>query len=298
MNRLPYFSIVIPTFNRENIIKNAIDSVLRQSYKNFEILVIDNGSTDNTRQFIDSYSNNQIKYFYQIGSGSPASPRNLGIKNSIAPWICFLDSDDYWLPNKLEMLKKTIEENSQLDVIYHNEIMLNQNNGNETLLSKSRKFEDIYKGMLENGNQLSTSATSIRRSFLNQHQLFFNESHDFDIVEDYDLWLRVAKKKAIFFLLKEVLGVYVVNGKNLISDSDLYLNNLKNLYHHHIYELQDYELNTDKLWKLKLIEIDFLKMGQSFRSSQFTLLFQQLLKTLFLNPIYFSIVFYRKFLKR
>ena len=94
MSSFPFFSVVIPTYNRENIIKNAIDSVLSQSFQDFEIIIIDNGSTDKTKQFIKSYSNAKIKYFYQIGSGSPASPRNAGIRNSSAPWVCFLDSDD------------------------------------------------------------------------------------------------------------------------------------------------------------------------------------------------------------
>jgi glycosyltransferase involved in cell wall biosynthesis len=298
MNNPPFFSVVIPTYNREDIIKNAIDSVLNQTYDNFEIIVIDNGSTDNTRQSIESYSKNKIKYFYQTGSGSPASPRNAGIRSSSAPWVCFLDSDDYWLPNKLEFLKKTIEENSKLDVIYHYEIMINQSNGKKSLLSQSRALENVYQDMLENGNKLSTSATSIRRSFLKSHQLFFNENHDFDIVEDYDLWLRVANKKANFYLLKEVLGVYVVNGNNLISDWNLYLRNLQNLYHKHIYEIQDYEKNTGKLWKLKLIEIDLLKMGYYFRSNQYILLFILCLKTIFNNPFYFYLVLFKKFIKK
>ena len=146
--------------------------------------------------------------------------------------------------------------------------MLNQNTGKETVLSHHRRLDNMYKDMLENGNQLSTSATTIRKSFLNDYQLFFNENHDFDIVEDYDLWLRVANKKAEFFLIKEVLGVYVVNGQNLISDWSLYMTNLKNLYHAHIYEIQDYEKNMDKLWRNKLIEIELLKMGHFYRLHQ------------------------------
>ena len=198
MSSLPFFSVVIPTYNRKNAIKKAIDSVLTQSFQDFEIIVIDNGSTDGTRQFIQSYSNAKIKYFYQIGSGSPASPRNAGIRESLAPWICFLDSDDYWLPNKLEAFSQAIKVNKNADVFYHYETMLNQSTGKETLLSHHRRLDNMYKDMLEYGNQLSTSATTIRKSFLSDHQLFFNESHDFDIVEDYDLWLRIANKKADF----------------------------------------------------------------------------------------------------
>ena len=294
-NNNPLFSVVIPSYNREEIIKKAIDSVLGQSFQDFEIIVIDNGSTDCTQQVVESYASSKIKYVFQKGSGSPASPRNTGIKESSAAWVCFLDSDDYWLPNKLEMLNQAITVNKKADVFYHYEIMLDQNTGKKTVLSHERGLNDMYQDMLENGNQLSTSATTIRKSFLMDHQLSFNESHDFDIVEDYDLWLRIANKKAEFFLIKEVLGVYVVNGQNLISDWSLYMTNLKNLYHTHIYEIQDYEKNIDELWRDKLIKMELLKIGHFFRSHQYKLFFTYLLKTVIKNPLYILPFFNNKF---
>lgn len=294
MSSIPFFSIVIPTFNREKIIRIAIDSVLSQSFQDFEIIVIDNGSSDNTNQIIKSYSNSKLKYFYQIGSGSPASPRNKGISESSARWICFLDSDDYWLPNKLESLHEAILMNKEVDVFYHYEIMLNQKTGKEVLLSHRRKLLNMYEDLLENGNQLSTSATTVRRSFLIEHQLFFNESPDFAIVEDYDLWLRIAFKKAKFFLLKEALGVYVVNGQNLISDWSLYIRNLKNLYHFHFYVIQNYEENKDKLWRNKLIEIDLLRIGYLFRSQKYVLFILSFLKSMMKNPFYIVLYFIKK----
>lgn len=294
MKNIPFFSVIIPTYNREKVLKKAIDSVLSQSFKDFEIIIIDNGSTDKTKQFIESYSNSKIKYIYQVGSGSPASPRNTGVSNALAPWVCFLDSDDYWLSNKLEVICKAIEFNEEVDVFYHYERMLDESNSRETLLSHKRKDSNMYKDMLENGNQLSTSATIIRKSFLIDHQLSFNENHDFDIVEDYDLWLRVANKNARFFLIKEVLGVYVVNDQNLISDWSLYIANLKNLYRSHVYEIQEYEKNKDRLWREKLIEIDSLKLGYFFRSHQYNLLFIHFFKTLLKNPSYIFLIFSRK----
>ena len=107
-----------------------------------------------------------------------------------------------------------------------------------------------------------------------------------------------ANKKANFYLLKEVLGVYVVNGQNLISDWNLYIKNLKNLYHKHIFEIQDYEKNPEKLWKLKLIEIDLLKMGYFYRSMQYSKLLLKFFKTLFSSPFYFYLVLFNKFFKR
>ena len=282
----PLFSVVIPSYNREGIIKKAIDSVLSQSFQNFEIIVIDNGSTDNTKQMVESYASSKIKYFFQKGSGSPASPRNVGIRKSSAEWICFLDSDDYWLPNKLEVLNRKINTRKNADVFYHYEKMFDYNIGKETILSHKRSLNNMYQDMLENGNQLSTSATTIRKSFLTDHQLYFNESHDFDIVEDYDLWLRVANKGANFVLIEEVLGVYVVNGQNLISDWDLYVNNLKNLYHMHVFEIQKYEKDVEKLWKDKLFDMELLRLGNFWRLKEYKSLLGLLIKVIVKNPLH------------
>ena len=282
----PLFSVVIPSYNREGIIKKAIDSVLSQSFQNFEIIVIDNGSTDNTKQMVESYASSKIKYFFQKGSGSPASPRNVGIRKSSAEWICFLDSDDYWLPNKLEVLNRKINTRKNADVFYHYEKMFDHNIGKETILGHKRGLNNMYQDMLENGNQLSTSATTIRKSFLTDHQLYFNESHDFDIVEDYDLWLRVANKGANFVLIEEVLGVYVVNGQNLISDWDLYVNNLKNLYHMHVFEIQKYEKDVEKLWKDKLFDMELLRLGNFWRLKEYKSLLGLLIKVIVKNPLH------------
>ena len=285
-NNQPLFSVVIPSYNREEIIKKAIDSVLSQSFQNFEIIVIDNGSTDNTKQMAESYASSKIKYFFQKGSGSPASPRNVGIRKSSAEWICFLDSDDYWLSNKLEVLNRKINTRKNADVFYHYEKMFDHNIGKETILGHKRGLNNMYQDMLENGNQLSTSATTIRKSFLTDHQLYFNESHDFDIVEDYDLWLRVANKGANFVLIEEVLGVYVVNGQNLISDWDLYVNNLKNLYHMHVFEIQKYEKDVEKLWKDKLFDMELLRLGNFWRLRKYKSLLGLLIKVIVKNPLH------------
>ena len=97
-------SVIIPTFNRKVFICEAIKSVLNQTYKDWELLIIDDGSTDNTKSIIDKYSqsNPHIKYFYQENGGQ-GSARNLGVKVAAGNWVAFLDHDDIWLPKKLEL---------------------------------------------------------------------------------------------------------------------------------------------------------------------------------------------------
>lgn len=98
---MPLVSVIIPTFNRAHMLGDAIDSVLQQTYQNFELLVVDDGSTDNTKEFIETYNDPRIKYF-QIKNGGVSAARNVGIKNSKGSYISFLDSDDKYNPDCLK----------------------------------------------------------------------------------------------------------------------------------------------------------------------------------------------------
>ena len=110
----PLFSIIIPTFNSQKTIKRCIDSVQFQTFKDFEIIVVDNYSTDDTIQIIRTYDN--IKIYQEKNNGIIAHSRNVGIKVSSGKWICFLDSDDWWEKHKLEKVALHTEGN---DFIYH-----------------------------------------------------------------------------------------------------------------------------------------------------------------------------------
>jgi glycosyltransferase involved in cell wall biosynthesis len=125
----PFFTVIIPTFNRSDKLQHCLNSVLSQTFTNFEILIIDNGSTDNIRKMIpENFKDSRIHYFWQKGSGSPANPRNQGIRKSRGVWVAFLDSDDVWYPEKLEIVYNKIQAHSETDVICHNERMCDQMN--------------------------------------------------------------------------------------------------------------------------------------------------------------------------
>jgi len=191
----PFFSVIIPTYNRAAKLPTSLKSVLTQTFTDFEVIIIDNGSTDNTEKIIlAEYEDSRIRYFWQEGSGSPANPRNHGIRKAGGLWVSFLDSDDVWYPEKLTSVFKQIQGRADVDVICHNERMFDQTNQNFQIISHFRKTDNIYKSMLLDGNCLSPSATTIKKTFLIEKELYFNESPDFAIVEDYDLWLRLAKK--------------------------------------------------------------------------------------------------------
>src|SRR6266545_511842 len=98
----PFFSVVIPTYNRAEKLRRALESLLHQSYGDFEVLVCDDGSTDGTREVVSAYAGElQISYLWEENWGGPARPRNRGIAAAQGKWVCFLDADDWWHPDKL-----------------------------------------------------------------------------------------------------------------------------------------------------------------------------------------------------
>ena len=279
-----YFSIVIPTYNRKDIIGKCINSVLTQTYKNFEVLIIDNGSNDQTKQYIkNSFNDKRLKYIYQEGSGTPASPRNKGIENAKYEWICFLDSDDYWDKNKLLLTSNEIHKNNNIDVLCHNEKIYYSNKNKFGKTMTYGPYENnFYVKMLMYGNRISTSATTIRKSFLQDHNLRFNESKNLITVEDFDLWLRLARAGAYFKFIKKVLGYYVVNNENLIGNKEIYLQSIGNLFNNHKRFLKENILKNQRHIKVIDLRYEFMKL-KYLKKTKFNFLIN-FLKILLKNP--------------
>jgi glycosyltransferase involved in cell wall biosynthesis len=126
MQETPFFSIIIPTYNRENKLSTPIQSILNQSFKNWELLIVDDGSTDTTKELVASFNQNNIHYFYQNNRGKSAA-RNLGITKAKGKYICFQDSDDEYLPNHLQILFDYINENKQKVSFVRTGIMIYEN---------------------------------------------------------------------------------------------------------------------------------------------------------------------------
>ncbi|MFH1782835.1 MAG: glycosyltransferase family A protein [Candidatus Omnitrophota bacterium] len=185
-------SVIIPTYNRSILLKRAIESVLDQAYKDLELLIIDDGSTDNTREYVESQATShrpQVRYFYQTNKG-PSSARNLGIKKAQGSLIAFLDSDDWWDREKLaiqieEMNKKpTFLISHTQEIWYRKNKLLNQKRIN----SKSNGY--IFNRCLSICS-VSMSTVIIRKGLFDRIGLF---DEKLPCCEDYDFWLRASKE--------------------------------------------------------------------------------------------------------
>lgn len=112
------YSVIIPTYNRAKLLNKCLRSLAEQTFRDFEVLVCDDGSRDNSKDIVDSYKDRlNIQYLWEENWGGPARPRNRGIQASKGEWICFLDSDDWWESTKLEECLSYLND---YDVIYHN----------------------------------------------------------------------------------------------------------------------------------------------------------------------------------
>jgi teichuronic acid biosynthesis glycosyltransferase TuaG len=197
-------SVVIPTFNRAHCIKRAVDSVLQQTFPVSEVLICDDGSTDNTREVIAAYRSEKIKWIDCGRNGMPAIPRNTGIKIANGNWIAFIDSDDEWLPEKLEIQLKEIKNTNALAASTNAFRIVNAKKVG-TYLSYSKK--KITLSDLIPVNEIITSSVLINKKLLEETSLF-PEEKNYVVGEDYALWLRVSTKTDFAFISQLLLNYH------------------------------------------------------------------------------------------
>ena len=195
-------SVIIPTFNRLSLISRAIDSVLKQTLKPFEIIVVDDGSSDNTSTLIKN-NYKSVKLIKQKNLGV-SKARNVGIKNSSGDWIALLDSDDEWKKNKLEVQIKSLSEHDYYSVCHTNEIWIR----NGTRVNQKKRHQKygghIFDKCLDIC-RISPSSIIFQKNIINEVGWF---DENLSICEDYDLWLRITANFKILFIDKPLVIKY------------------------------------------------------------------------------------------
>ncbi len=212
-------SVILPTYKRCQILTKAVNSVINQTYKNWELIIIDNNSNDGTEELIKNYYNNKISFLKINNFGSIAKSRNYGIKKSKGKYLAFLDSDDYWTKNKLEICLNFI--NNKVDLIYHDLEIIGQKKSffKNNILNSRKLNKPIFDDLLFNGNAINLSSVIVRKNLLEQIG-GMKETLEIATCEDYNTWLRVAKLTQNFIYLPKTLGYYLINNQN-ISNHDM-----------------------------------------------------------------------------
>lgn len=192
---MPEVSVIIPTYNRSQKVARAIQSVLDQSFRDLEIIVVDDGSTDDTYQCLDRFRSS-IKYIRQLNNRGVSAARNRGIKSSFAPWIAFLDSDDYWLKDKLQVQMELVHRNPGTMACQTDEIWIRRGRRVNPKRRHRKPSGDIFRQSLKLC-LVSPSSVIIRRSVFNEVGLF---DETLQAAEDYDLWLRISCRYPVYLI--------------------------------------------------------------------------------------------------
>jgi len=205
----PAVDVIIPTYNGLPFLEEAIESVLAQTYKDFTLYIVDDGSTDNgeTEEYVRGLRDSRVRYLHKKNGGQ-ASARNLGIKKSGSPYVAFLDADDIWHPNKLQKQIALIENDHLVGMVY-GLCKLIDSKGNPVGEVTYRKRGNLFKYLLHH-NKISGSASMVvvRREVFDKVGLF---REDLVGTEDWEMWLRVARHYHIDYVPDFIASLHVLD---------------------------------------------------------------------------------------
>ena len=219
MNNSPLVSIVIPTYNHAPMLQRALATVVDQTYQNWNAIVVNNFSTDNTLEVVAAFNDPRIQCVNFRNNGVIGASRNEGIALATGKYVAFLDSDDTWFTTKLEKCVEILESGS--DLVCHAEYWIDES-GKSRLVAYGPSEAATHHNLIYKGNRISTSATVVRTALL-------KEVHGFDVspelisTEDYDLWIRLAAKSDKFAFISEPLGEYHRHDNNVSANIEKHL---------------------------------------------------------------------------
>jgi len=261
-------SIIMPAYNAGKYIKESIESVLNQTYQNWELIIIDDGSTDTTSKVVQPFLINDTRIqYYRQENGKQGKARNAGIKKSKGNLIAFLDADDVWMPAKLQTQIGVLKQNDA-DLVF-TDVFVIDDKGDVIMESCSVENRTYYG---EEGlsfffriNQVPILTVLAKKEAILAVGCF-KEIDEIQNIEDYDLWLRMLYNGYRFVLMNEVLGAYRIHDTQTVKGKLSVMKILKMLHEMKIEkkELEREKQKAIKLWMMRCLKYDITKA--EFRS--------------------------------
>ena len=206
----PLVSVIMNCYNGETYLADAVNSILSQTYKNFEVIFWDNQSNDNSAFIYKGFKDKRLKYYYAKKYTSLYQARNLAIKKARGKLIAFLDTDDTWLKDKLSSQIEKFK-NEKVNLVYSNYYILNQVTGLKKIAYKKILPEGIiYKELLKN-YFLGIGTVIIKKDIFLKRKKFFNKK--FNIIGDFDNFIRISKN-SYFSCIQSPLSIYRIHNKS------------------------------------------------------------------------------------
>ncbi len=211
---MPDVSVIMSVYNGANYIAQAIQSVLDQTYHNFELIIVDDGSTDNTSQIVSSFDNHSIRYIYQQNQGQ-SSARNTGIQIAQGKYICFIDHDDIFLKDKLQLQVTLLDTHPQVGLVYGWADVIDSS-GHSTRDTLTATYEgDVLRTLLRHNFIRSPSLVMCRREVFDKVGIF---DRQLPPCEDYDMWIRIAYAGYEVACVQSLITQYRVHTTNASSN--------------------------------------------------------------------------------
>jgi glycosyltransferase involved in cell wall biosynthesis len=209
----PTVSVVVPTYNRADLLQRAIDSILKQTYSDFELIIVDDASTDNTQAVVDEYNDPRIKYVKKEQNEGGSAARNTGIQYSRGDFVAFCDSDDEWMETKLEKQTEVIET-QECTVVYCRHYVVEDEYDAFRRSSGELRSGDIRADLLQGWCPNSTSFFLVEKKSLRAVDGF---DHQLPSFQDYDLWLRLAKDHTFCYVDEHLVIKHNHHGEQLAT---------------------------------------------------------------------------------
>lgn len=214
MARTPIVSVIVTTYNRADLLKETIDSIINQTYQNIELIIVSDASIDHTDEVVSTYQDPRINYIkLQKNTGLPAKTRNKGLTKAKGDYIAFCDDDDLWIPEKLEKQLKMI---GSYDLCLTNRAYINLNKQvvphRPLLIPRNLSLLSLLYT-----NFVTLSSVLIKKDTFTKHGIF-NENPIFKASEDYELWARMLARGASFCACREELVLYRLHQSNISNN--------------------------------------------------------------------------------
>ena len=247
INNMPLVSVIVTTYNRRDLLTNTIDSILNQTYKNFELIVVDNCSDYDFLSEIKSFNDERIRPFQNANDGIIDVNRNFGIKKAKGDYIAFCDDDDLWYPEKLMVCYNFF--NSKVDLIYHDLKIIGKKRifGRKVMEGRNLK-SPVLVDLLINGNTIWNSSAMVRKSIIDSVG-GLDEKKEMVTVEDYNTWLKIAEITDRFVYIPKILGEYLHQKKSMSQKEKNQAYRQKSATKEFVHYLDDEKIKKYSAWE-------------------------------------------------
>jgi glycosyltransferase involved in cell wall biosynthesis len=282
---MPKVSVIIPTYNRVEYIARAIDSVLNQTYQDFEIIVIDDGSTDQTKEKLIPYKD-KIKYVYQENGGI-SEARNRGIQESTGKYLAFLDSDDWWLSEKLAEQVNILDTHPTVGIVYSRMPIINEK-GETIGMKPSGVSGKNFKELIEVWGDLPTSTVMTRKECFDKTGLF---DKFLPPMEDIDMWLRISRFYDLYEIEGKILACYFRHDTQVTANPIKVYEGLIKIYKK---ILNNYDDVPRQILLKRIVEKHYLVSRVYYNQQMYTASLKNLWKAISQDPLVGKLFFYEK----